>query len=758
MIYPARIARGCRPWMLLLSVIVLLIAVTSTTEALSSADDWGLPIEPEAWQLQEGAWLTPSEPAPAEFTVRTVVTVNDAFTSQGEALVLAGAATSPDGLPDALRVVWGPSSSGWAVLWSLRLESDQGLLTGAIPGRSGGSVELYSGYPITGHQYETLLGYDARQGVLEVMVSDLTDGKVVYQGRSTVKPDDMNLWLRSAVQTKGAHGGDLVSVDRFGVMSYALPVATTWTVSAISADGRRVSSTQFDATSDILIGINSSSVASQGEYRVLSQTAAQTRVLGVLSDPSSAESLRLHVDDLPTGQSTLILEYIVGDQAFLSESRSVTVGRTTFAVRELKIDRNAQEISGVLGVSSVQQLEGVEVVVEARIHEKVWEQARRDYRNELRAVMKVLNEPITVPAGDELSVPFTISLPQDPGLYELTLVPSTSLGVAIDTLGAYKLFHTYQPADPQPGEPFSIAVLPDTQNYAAEYPTIYIRQMQWIAENAKDKNILLALHLGDITNDNTPLQWQRSVEAITLLDGVVPYVLSQGNHDMTAAGGGNVANRNSSRINQYFPVEKQPWIQGTFEPGGIENSYATFNLGGEDYLVVSLEFGARNEALDWANGVVQAHPKHKVIMITHVYTTRSGRRSTSAEGYDIALNRETTVNNGDQIWARFVSRHPNMLMVLSGHHNSENGISRQVARGIHGNPVYEMMINYQFDTRGGDGHFALFEFGTDNNIEVRAYSPYLDVHRTDVSIFGFNNHFIIDTQSGRYLEAEGGGK
>lgn len=748
-----RLARWVRAghWCRLLPLLILLFVVAPRAWSLAPAEDWGTAVDDDAWQLHEDYWAIPMVSTTDGFTLRTVVTVNDAFTSEGKALVLAGASSSPAGWPDALRVIWGPSSSGWAVLWSLRLESDIDLLMAPAGERVVKSVDLYRGYPLSGHQYETLLSYDPVQGWLEITVTDLTSGTIVYQAKHRAAASEGETWLGAGVRTTGAPGWDVVSVDRFGVQPASLPVATTWTLSAATEDGRLRTQTQFDTASDVVVTIAAGDAPQQGEYRLLRRTPTGEEILRVL--PTGQDhTFRLAQDELPVGRSTLLLQYAIGDVVLLSESRTLTIGRSTFTFSGLEIDRSTEQIRGVLTVSSVDALENVHLTVEARIHEKVWDQSRRDYINELLIRLPVVDASVTVSAGEELVFPFSVPLPDKTGFYELMLVPSTEPAIVVDTVGAAKLFHTYEPAVVATGEPFTIAVLPDTQNYAAEYPTTFIRQTQWIAENAKERNILLALHLGDITNDNTPLQWQRAVQAMTLLDGVVPYVLSQGNHDMTAAGGGNVADRNHSRINEYFPLETQPWIKGTFEPGKVENSYATFNLAGDPYLVVSLEFGARDEALAWANEVVQQYPDHKVIVITHVYTTRSGRRSTSAEGYAIAQNRETTVNNGDQMWAKFVSRHPNILMVLSGHHNSENGISRQVARGIYGNPVYEMMINYQFDTGGGDGHLALIEFRDDGLIEVRAYSPYLDVYRNDVSIFGFNNHFFIDLERALYLD------
>src|SRR5688500_7239560 len=51
---------------------------------------------------------------------------------------------------------------------------------------------------------------------------------------------------------------------------------------------------------------------------------------------------------------------------------------------------------------------------------------------------------------------------------------------------------------------FSIALIPDTQNYSTHSSYgVYPRQMQWLVNNRAARNIKFAVHLGDITNHDT---------------------------------------------------------------------------------------------------------------------------------------------------------------------------------------------------------------------------------------------------------------
>jgi hypothetical protein len=63
-----------------------------------------------------------------------------------------------------------------------------------------------------------------------------------------------------------------------------------------------------------------------------------------------------------------------------------------------------------------------------------------------------------------------------------------------------------RPASAQ--EAFSVVLIPDTQNYS-EFSSygVYPHQMQWIANNQAARNIKFAVHLGDITNHDTAVEY-----------------------------------------------------------------------------------------------------------------------------------------------------------------------------------------------------------------------------------------------------------
>ena len=115
-------------------------------------------------------------------------------------------------------------------------------------------------------------------------------------------------------------------------------------------------------------------------------------------------------------------------------------------------------------------------------------------------------------------------------------------------------------------KPVRIVLMPDTQNYAETHPDIFNSQTEWIA--AQCDSIAFVLQQGDITNRNAESQWKVAVEAMSRLDGKVPYVMAVGNHDLGLKG--RTRTRDSGLFNRYFPYDKYARTKnfgGAFENG-----------------------------------------------------------------------------------------------------------------------------------------------------------------------------------------------
>lgn len=282
---------------------------------------------------------------------------------------------------------------------------------------------------------------------------------------------------------------------------------------------------------------------------------------------------------------------------------------------------------------------------------------------------------------------------------------------------------------------FTIVVLPDTQNYSERYPEIYAAQTRWIVENQRDRNIPCVLHLGDVTNNNLPAEWDNAVKAMNQLDGKVPYFMVPGNHDYSE--GGHCTDRTTG-LNGAFPVAKfkgLPTFGGVYdkEPERLENSYHLFSAGGRDFVSLCLEFGPRKDVVRWANEVAGKHKDRGIILTTHAYIyyddTRYDWKSLGEKqkwnphNYRIAKATSDDVSDGEELWNNLVSKHENFILTLNGHVLGD-GLGRIITKTPSQRAINQVLVNFQMRPQGGDGWLRLLEFRPDGKtVQVYDYSP-----------------------------------
>ncbi|WDI41603.1 metallophosphoesterase [Bremerella sp. P1] len=299
----------------------------------------------------------------------------------------------------------------------------------------------------------------------------------------------------------------------------------------------------------------------------------------------------------------------------------------------------------------------------------------------------------------------------------------------------------YDEAQLQPGPlpqiedgSFTVAVLPDTQNYCERAPDGFYQQTKWLVEQKKQRNIQAVLHLGDITNRNTTEQWQVAQKAMRQLDGHLPYFFVPGNHDYSNGGG---ARDRTSLLDNYFPVSHYrdlPTFGGTYdrEPESMLNSYHLFSVGDRKFLVLGLEFGPRKDVIRWANEIASKHKDREAILITHAYLFHDDQRYDwkqhgdkqrwNPHGYPLAKTGNQDVSDGEELWNGLVSQHENFILTLNGH-VLYDGLGRLSSKSPDGNTVHQMLVNFQMKPQGGDGWLRLLEFRKNNTIGITDYSP-----------------------------------
>lgn len=278
---------------------------------------------------------------------------------------------------------------------------------------------------------------------------------------------------------------------------------------------------------------------------------------------------------------------------------------------------------------------------------------------------------------------------------------------------------------------WTIAVLPDTQVYSLRFPGVYLAQTAWVRTHREDRNIEFALHLGDIVNNNTSMEWERASQAMALLDGVVPYALVPGNHDYGPSGD---ASTRDTLMNDYFSFDQAAagaTFGGAYELGKLDNTYHLFEAGGRKWIVVALEWGPRDQVVEWANKVMDAHPERDGILITHAYMNNNDLRydhtdSVNPQAYNPHQYRTPgPMNDGQQLWDKLVRKH-RFLMTLNGHVLGD-GTGYLADTRDDGGTCHQMLINFQTRELGGQAYLRLLEFQPNGTtVNVRSYTPIYD--------------------------------
>ena len=296
---------------------------------------------------------------------------------------------------------------------------------------------------------------------------------------------------------------------------------------------------------------------------------------------------------------------------------------------------------------------------------------------------------------------------------------------------------------------YSLAIVGDTQTVTDQNPELLKNIYQWILNNQASKNIQYVIGLGDITEYGVDVghtnydesranaQWTAAKDAITLMDGQIPYSLIRGNgHD------------GIELFNEYFANHEgyTSNIAGYYQEGRIDNVYHTFTVGSVDYLLLCLDHGTKDDVLVWANEVVATHPNHQVIVTTHHYMKSDGTLSVRGESGN-ATAYDPNNNAADDLWNKFLSKYPNISMVICGHADADDVVVAKKT-GNHGNEVTQILINPQsMDAeygQGSKGMVAMLYFSEDGtDVQVQYYSTIKDTYRP-------TSNFTVSTGSHTY--------
>lgn len=295
---------------------------------------------------------------------------------------------------------------------------------------------------------------------------------------------------------------------------------------------------------------------------------------------------------------------------------------------------------------------------------------------------------------------------------------------------------------------FTIAVIPDTQNYvdytrqtAEGFPfdarDMLIGQLRYVANNAESRggDIAFVTAVGDvwqhaiipidpehtargfagrpIAGDEAEIVGRNvreveipgAIEAYRLLDGVAPFSIVPGNHDYDARwvetqrrvdglhpagvrhfGGLTEFTRAFGDQSEFF--RDKPWYVDSNDNGA--DSAQIFTAGGYRFLHIGLQFSAPDSSLRWAERVMHAHRGLPTIITTHEFLGKTAGRKGYVPNDLNAL--DPYDNNPQAIWDKFISRNDQIFLVLSGHYY---GQAFREDENIHGHRVYQILSDYQ---------------------------------------------------------------
>lgn len=257
---------------------------------------------------------------------------------------------------------------------------------------------------------------------------------------------------------------------------------------------------------------------------------------------------------------------------------------------------------------------------------------------------------------------------------------------------------------------YTIALVGDTQWLNYYHSDNYIKLYEYLVDNSEQLKIKAVLGLGDITENTTDKEWARANRAGEYLaQNKMPYSMIVGNHDLFSY--------TRTQFDSTFQVsefEGNGFFVDSFEEDTVSNAYYEITLGDTNYLILGLEYGPRDEVLEWAGQIIEQNPDKNVIITTHAYLRADGSYLYAGNSGSTAppsgilggtggLNGSSGVygtdgNDGPDIWSKLVSKYENISMIVCGH--AGGPLVVQQATGENGNKVTEMMVDATaLDTR-----------------------------------------------------------
>lgn len=269
---------------------------------------------------------------------------------------------------------------------------------------------------------------------------------------------------------------------------------------------------------------------------------------------------------------------------------------------------------------------------------------------------------------------------------------------------------------------YRIMIVPDIQNYNDD--SLRFKYLDSIT-NYYLNNLIdfdACFQVGDLTNNNLSWQYKNAYNNFfkKFPEGKEPF-FCLGNHDYGKNGKSDVR---SSNIPSYMRAKYDFKMEGC----EFENYVRFLSLGEIKYAVMDLEFAPRDEALSWANNVVQLYPTTPFIILTHVFTNKYGQIHdyTDNNVYHPGTQKDfymggDYINDSMEIFNKLIKDNPNIKMVICGHTLTPNYIEVTSRKNSFNKEVYIITVNYQHYIEGGNGYVGILEF-SEKGYRIRSFS------------------------------------
>ena len=117
----------------------------------------------------------------------------------------------------------------------------------------------------------------------------------------------------------------------------------------------------------------------------------------------------------------------------------------------------------------------------------------------------------------------------------------------------------------------------------------------------------------------------------------------------------------------------------------------------------------------WADKIIKRYPNRRVILSSHAFLDTSNSRPASTQ-----FSRPNGTS-AEAVWQQIVKPNCNVFMVINGHYPGEG---RRTDLNNCGQPVHQVLMDYQSRANAGDGWLRYFTFKpAQNKIYGYTYSP-----------------------------------